>query len=139
MSPNAVGRSSGFHCKAIRSHRKNLSLSSPLTLSARLSRVTSGIGATSFQLPDSSQKAELRCLCFRNSGGGGPSRAINSAIWTRSSNIPSGFLPLIRVRELTMSQAYIYENVSICYSSKSENSSTHDHGNTPYIHLVTPV
>lgn len=61
-SSKAVARSSGFHCSAIRSHLRNPSLSSPWMFSARLSRVMSGIGATSFQFPDSSQKAVLRCL-----------------------------------------------------------------------------
>ena len=104
-SSKAVGRSWGFHRKAIRSHRIKPSLSSPWTFSARLVRVISGMGTASFQVSESSQKAELRCLWARNSGGGGPSRATSSAMWTRSSNTPFGFWPWIRVRGLTMSQA----------------------------------
>ena len=47
----AVGRSSGFHCNAIRSQYRNPVLSSPLMFAAKISRLVLGSGAKSFQLP----------------------------------------------------------------------------------------
>lgn len=76
----AVGRSSGFHCKANRNHLRNPSTSSPWISAASLSNDRSGIGTRSFHAPDSSQKTQLMFAFFTNSGDGGPSSATSSAI-----------------------------------------------------------
>lgn len=38
-----------------------------------------------------------------------------------------------------MSHASIQQNISFLYTRKTQNISTHDHGNIPYIHLVAPA
>lgn len=79
-SSTAVGRSSGFHCKANRNHLRNPSTSSPRISAASFSNDRSGIGTRFFQFPDSSQKTQLMFALFTNSGDKGPSKTISSAI-----------------------------------------------------------
>ncbi|KAI2862125.1 hypothetical protein CBS76997_11350 [Aspergillus niger] len=79
-SSRAVGRSSGFHCKANRNHLTTPSTSSPSISAASFSNDRSGIGTKFFQFPDSSQKTQLIGAYFKNSGDGGPSNATSSAI-----------------------------------------------------------
>lgn len=136
-----VGRSSAFHCKARRSHRRNPSTSSPSIFAASFSRLRSGIGTRSFHSPDSSQKTQPMCFFVRNAGGGWPSKATSSAMWTPSSNIPSLTSPFMIVYGQTISQAY--QNSMSCIEPILRGDlgavCTHDHRNAPYIYRIIPV
>lgn len=65
--------------------------------------------------------------------------AIISAICTRSSKIPSAFLPSNMCRGITMSHAYNERfSMEVGRSICLERVSYH-HRNIPYVHFVVPV